>query len=245
MSISKNDKFLIIIVLLVGFVILTRLLKPKIKGYFGELLIRFILLFLNKKEYKVINDVRLYYNSLMSQIDHIVVSQYGIFVIETKNYKGWIFGSENSYEWTQVIFNNRYKLYNPLRQNLGHIKALKANLEKYPYLDYFPIVVFTGKAHLKVNSSFPVIKFYRLLKTIKNSREINISESTRDDIYNLLLQLNGNKPNIIPKKYDSENLENKNNLCPMCNSSLIYKEGKYGRFLGCADFPRCRYTKRV
>lgn len=126
-TIFDNPLFKLIILLIVLSIVF-QILKPKIKGFLGELLIRFVLLFLNKKEYKIIHDVKLFYNGLMSQIDHVVVSKYGIFVIETKNYKGWIFGSENAYEWTQVIFNNKYKLYNPVKQNLGHVKALQANL---------------------------------------------------------------------------------------------------------------------
>lgn len=206
-----SKEILLYVFLFLGLAILLKFLKPKIKGFLGELLIRFVLLFLNKKEYKIIHDVKVFYNGLMSQIDHVVVSKYGVFVIETKNYKGWIFGSENAYEWTQVIFNNKYKLYNPLKQNLGHVKALQANLADYPNLDYFPIVVFTGSARLKVNSSYPVIKFYRLLKTIKRSNEINISEFTRDEIYNLLLKINGNTPNIEAKKFDNTTIKQKNN----------------------------------
>lgn len=240
-----SNEILLYVFLFLGLAILLKFLKPKIKGFLGELLIRFVLLFLNKKEYKIIHDVKVFYNGLMSQIDHVVVSKYGVFVIETKNYKGWIFGSENAYEWTQVIFNNKFKLYNPVKQNLGHVKALQANLADYPNLDYFPIVVFTGSARLKVNSSYPVIKFYRLLKTIKRSNEINISEFTRDEIYNLLLKINGNTPNIEAKKFDNTTIKQKNNLCPDCNSPLIPKQGKYVRFMGCTDFPRCRYTKRL
>lgn len=240
-----SNEILLYVFLFLGLAILLKFLKPKIKGFLGELLIRFVLLFLNKKEYKIIHDVKVFYNGLMSQIDHVVVSKYGVFVIETKNYKGWIFGSENAYEWTQVIFNNKYKLYNPVKQNLGHVKALQANLADYPNLDYFPIVVFTGSARLKVNSSYPVIIFYRLLKTIKRFNEINISEFTRDEIYNLLLKINGNTPNIEAKKFDNTTIKQKNNLCPDCNSPLIPKQGKYGRFMGCTDFPRCRYTKRL
>jgi len=54
-----------------------------------------------------------------------VVSNYGIFVIETKNYKGWIIGNEFDDYWTQVIFKRKEKLYNPIKQNYGHIQALK------------------------------------------------------------------------------------------------------------------------
>lgn len=240
-----SNKILVCVFLFLGLVILLKFLKPKIKGFLGELLIRFVLLFLNKREYKIIHDAKVFYNGMMSQIDHIVVSKYGVFVIETKNYKGWIFGSENAYEWTQVIFNNKYKLYNPLKQNLGHVKALQANLADYPNLDYFPIVVFTGSARLKVNSSYPVIKYYRLLKTIKSSKEINISEPIRDKIYNLLLKINGNIPIIEAKKFDNTTIKQKSNLCPDCNSPLIPKQGKFGIFMGCTDFPRCRYTRKL
>lgn len=96
-----SNEILLYVFLFLGLAILLKFLKPKIKGFLGELLIRFVLLFLNKKEYKIIHDVKVFYNGLMSQIDHVVVSKYGVFVIETKNYKGWIFGSENAYEWTQ------------------------------------------------------------------------------------------------------------------------------------------------
>lgn len=59
-----------------------------------------------------------------TQIDHIVVSIHGIFVIETKNYKGWIYGNSNNEYWTQNIYGNKYSLYNPLLQNKNHIKSL-------------------------------------------------------------------------------------------------------------------------
>lgn len=236
----KEYPLFLLLTLMCLITLLFRLFRSKIKGYLGELLVRFILLFLNKKDYKIIHDVRVFHNGIMAQIDHVIVSCYGIFVIETKNYKGWIFGSEKSYEWTQVIFNNRYTLYNPLRQNLGHIKALKANLSEYPTVDYFPIVVFTGGARLKVNSTFPVIKYYRLLKTIKSSKAINMNESIRDEVYNLLLRINGIKPTLIPKKY-----EENNNLCPRCDYELVLRAGKNGQFYGCANFPICRYTKRI
>ena len=238
-------RILLIIIISIALIILYRFLKPKIKGYLGELKVRLRLFFLNKKEYKIIHNLRIFHNGMMSQIDHVVISKYGVFVIETKNYSGWIFGGENSLEWTQVIYKNKFKLYNPLRQNFGHVKAIKGNLTSYPYLDYFPIVVFSGSAKLKVNSSFPVIKLSKLLKTIKGTNDINITEETRDEIYDLLLRLNGNKPNINLKKLEDQTFTNSSNLCPYCSNPLVLKHGKYGDFFGCTDFPRCRYTKRI
>lgn len=72
----------------------------RIFGGVGEKTTSSILLFLDKSKYKVINNVVLKSGDKTSQIDHIVISDYGIFVIETKNYKGWILGSENSEYWT-------------------------------------------------------------------------------------------------------------------------------------------------
>lgn len=59
------------------------------------------------KEYIILNDIMLPTQYGTTQIDHIVVSPYGIFVIETKNYKGWIFGHENSEEWKQSLWGRR------------------------------------------------------------------------------------------------------------------------------------------
>jgi hypothetical protein len=71
-----------------------------------------------------------------TQIDHIVVSNYGIFVIETKNYKGWIMGNEYDEYWRQVIYKRKEKLYNPIKQNYGHILALKGVLKNFSDLNY-------------------------------------------------------------------------------------------------------------
>ncbi len=244
MDLQQFGYWLLLIFLVL--ILLIKYLRPLIKGYLGELTIRFILSFLKKKDYKVIHNVRVFYNGIMAQIDHIVVSKYGLFVIETKNYSGWIFGSENAHEWTQVIFKHKFKLYNPIKQNFGHIKAIRANLTAYPFLDYYPIVVFTRGSKLKINSSYPVIKYYNLLKTIKNSKNINITENIRDEVYETLLKINGRKPLIQPKKaLLSSFARHTPTFCPYCSSPLISKTGKYGRFLGCSSFPKCHYSKKV
>src|SRR5437868_4579974 len=59
-----------------------------------------------------------------TQIDHVLVSRFGIFVIETKNMGGWIFGTENDAQWTQVLFRKKFRFQNPLRQNYRHTTAL-------------------------------------------------------------------------------------------------------------------------
>lgn len=83
---------LLILFLVLG--VLLRLFEPRIKGYLGEAAVASRLGKLPQEHYRVFNDIMLQTKRGTTQIDHIVVSIYGIFVIETKNYKGWITGSE-------------------------------------------------------------------------------------------------------------------------------------------------------
>ena len=171
----------IILIIIIAFFILKKTLKPKIKGSFGELKVNTRLNFLNS-DYTVIKDIIIKSsNGYTSQIDQLVISEYGIFVIETKNYKGWIFGNEKSENWTQVIYKEKNSFRNPIKQNWSHIYALKNVLSDYPNIQYFPIVVFSGNATLKkIESSVPVIYDNRLNSTIK--RLSTIKCLTQDEV---------------------------------------------------------------
>lgn len=94
---------------------------PMWKGKYSEKLVN------NKiqelpEEYVVFNDLLFESSGYSTQIDHIVVSPYGVFVIETKGYKGWILGGENSEYWTQTIYKSKHQFYNPIKQNAGHVR---------------------------------------------------------------------------------------------------------------------------
>ena len=120
--------------------IISRFIKSKRKGFTGELKTDFLLSFLDNTKYKVINNFMTEIKGKSCQIDHLIVSQYGIFVIETKNYSGWIFAGEYNNYWTQINYKRKNKLYNPLKQNIGHVNVLKYYLKKYTGLKYIPIV---------------------------------------------------------------------------------------------------------
>ena len=103
---------------------------PTIKGAFGEYQVREKLSKLDPTKYKVFNNLFLKLeDGKTSQIDHVVVSIFGIFVIETKNYSGWISGDERSEYWTQSFFKSKKRFLNPIWQNYGHVKALKEVLK--------------------------------------------------------------------------------------------------------------------
>ena len=84
-----------------------------------------------------------------TQIDHILVSRFGVFVIETKDYKGWIFAKSDQANWTQVLFNAKFKFQNPIRQNFRHVCAVQDLLDFLPPGAVKSAVVFTGEAEFK------------------------------------------------------------------------------------------------
>ena len=64
-----------------------------------------------------------------TEIDLIMISDTGIYVFESKNYSGWIFGDEDSRNWTQSLKGGKkYRFYNPIWQNKKHISHLKNHL---------------------------------------------------------------------------------------------------------------------
>lgn len=224
---------------------------PKIIGSIGEYYVAKILKRLNKTNYKVYNNIYIKKNGRTSQIDHLVLSIYGIFVIETKNYKGWIFGNENSKYWTQTLYKKKYKIFNPVIQNWTHVNFLKGLSPELKVLRYFPIVVFAGNAKLKkINSSTPVIRKRRLLRTIKTNQDVVLTHEQLAKIDRIIARtiVTGKntrkehnkrvKQNIKRTKYQS-----KLSICPKCGGKLIVKNGKFGKFKGCSNFPKCTFTK--
>lgn len=99
------------------------------KGMVGEWFINLcIRLFLDKREYRLLKDVTLPTPQGSTQIDHVIVSRFGLFVIETKNMKGWIFGNPTQKSWTQQIYRRKHSFQNPLHQNHLHMMTLKSLL---------------------------------------------------------------------------------------------------------------------
>ena len=110
--------WLIPLFLIVGVV---KAFKPIIKGKFGEFAVKTHVKLYLKEHYVLLNDCTLPDGQGgTTQIDHILLSPFGIFIIETKNYKGWIFGTERQKTWTQKIYKNSYKFQNPLHKNYKH-----------------------------------------------------------------------------------------------------------------------------
>ena len=122
---------------------------------------------LNKDKYHVLRNVTLPTADGTTQIDHIIVSEYGVFVIETKNMKGWIFGGAHQRTWTQKIFKYTKKFQNPLHQNYKHVETLKSILELNDQ-QIFSVVVFVGSSTFKTEMPENVINGPGLIRYIKS-----------------------------------------------------------------------------
>lgn len=117
-----------------------------LKGYHGELLNRLgARVLLSRKHYHSFHNIVIPSGTNTTEIDHVVVSRFGVFVIETKHWSGWIFGGERDAHWTLVHFRHKRQVRNPLRQNYGHTMALSALLGIAPALLH-PLVAIRGAA---------------------------------------------------------------------------------------------------
>ena len=241
-----------ILIVSIIIIIFWKLYSPKIKGIIGEKSISSILYLLDKSKYSVINNIVLKRDTKTSQIDHVVISDFGIFVIETKNYKGWIVGNEKSEHWTQVLFKRKKRFYNPIKQNLGHTNVLKTYISKYPSINYIPIVVFLSKSDIKVKTTHDIINSRQLIHTIKKYNEINIEKREKEDIYKII-----NDANLVDTYDKTEHIKSikkliqrrksdiQDNKCPQCGEKLVLRNGKYGKFIGCTSYPRCKFINKI
>lgn len=131
-------------------------------------------------------------NNETTEIDVLLVCSKGLFVFESKNYTGWIFGNETQRNWTQIIYDDKYRFYNPIMQNASHIEHLKNLLgENVPM---WSIIVFSDRCTLKditiKSYDITVVNRYNLksvLNRICNQVQTDLlTETEINDIYNKL-----------------------------------------------------------
>ncbi|WP_251136996.1 nuclease-related domain-containing protein [Exiguobacterium sp. s193] len=131
----------------------------------------------------------------LTEIDVTFIHESGIYVLESKNYSGWIFGKEADRQWTQM-FKNRFKqkFYNPIKQNEQHLKSLQKLLSGTVDEAVFKsLIVFSERCELKkitVDSSHVhVIKRNELRRTIKKLATVNrLTPAQVDIVYGQLKQ---------------------------------------------------------
>lgn len=223
-----------------------------VKGLVGEVqgsLAGF--LFLDKNLYHAINNVTIPTSNGTTQIDHVIVSRFGIFVVETKNYQGWIFGSAEQSQWTQSLpGGKKFKFQNPLHQNYRHIKSLSEFLGLSED-KFHSVVMFWGESEFKTEMPANVMaKGYS--SYIKSKAESIFKD---DEVLQMVEAIQTGK---LPRTWATrrthlESLKDRHESttqCPKCGSALVERRVKSGEnagagFFGCSSFPKCRFAKPI
>lgn len=195
------------------FLLVSLVKTPFFKGVFGEFLLNFILKnSLDSSKYQLLHNITLPTEDGSTQIDHIVLSQYGVFVIETKNYRGWIFGNAKQKFWTQTIYHSKNKFQNPLHQNYKHIKCLEEHLNISVKLIH-SIVVFVGDSTFKTEMPANVTKARGCVKYIKSKSAVVFSKSELKEIKNKIESVSFSKTiatNMKHKKHVKSKIQARN-----------------------------------
>lgn len=246
-------------------------------GRYGEYLIYENLKFFEQNGAKFLFNVYIpKQNGEKTEIDVLMISKRGIFIFESKNYSGWIFGSENQKYWYQTLATGRGRsrkehFYNPIMQNSSHIKHLKSLVGNQIIMH--SIIVFSDRCTLKRitvwNNDIRVIKrnqaSYIVSNIYQDVLKDVLTENDIIDIYNKLypytqisnIERNRHIANIQNKKaaesiraFNIMNDEVKNGRCPRCGGILVLRTATRGanagnRFLGCCNYPKCRYTRNI
>lgn len=236
---------------LIPLAILAAIIKsPWFKGFIGEAMVNLAAkLSLNKDDYHLIKNVTLPTEDGTTQIDHVIVSRFGLFVVETKNMKGWIFGSANQKSWTQKIFKHTSKFQNPLHQNYKHLHTLKSALELTDD-QIHSVIVFVGDSTFKIDMPENVTKGQGYIRYIKSKSDVVISDEqvklivSKIESERLTPSFATNREHV---KHVKEIVKNKSvdKSCPKCGTPMILRTAKSGKnagnkFWGCRSFPKCR-----
>lgn len=221
-----------------------------LRGWLGEKKTTFIMwLSLDKNVYRRFHDLIIPSKNGTTQIDHLLVSPYGLFIVETKNKKGWIFGSGDQPKWTQSIYGKKYTFQNPLHQTFRQKKVLSDFLSVDESMIQ-TVVFFVGNCNFKTRLPENVLNS-RLGKYIKQFKRpvIELLEIER-----IVVQLNKHQlESSITNRDHIRSLRERHSsitVCPKCGSKLVERTARKGpntgnKFLGCENYPRCRFTRNA
>lgn len=199
-------------------------------------------LIFGKVEHRQINNLILMDdNGKTHQIDHIEIRHNGIFCIETKNYIGWIFGSENQDKWTQTLYTGRTNTFtNPLKQNKSHCYHVSKVLDNKYKINSIVVMVKNNADKVNISNVVNLDDLPRYLNKFDDGTNYTIEEM--DSIYNKLLNATvkiSNREHV--KNIKQTRSEIKQGVCPRCGAPLVEREGKYGKFIGCSNYPKCTF----
>ena len=203
---------------------------------------------LDSSEYYRFADLHLPSGNGSTQIDHVVVSRYGVFVVETKNYSGWIFGDEKSKVWTQTLYGEKHKFQNPLRQNYKHTKAVESFLSLHSSA-VFSVVVFAGSGEFRTKMPSNVMHSNKLVRYIRSKSDLMFN---LDKVEWMVDRIQRHQSGRTIQNGDTGRpaLADPEPSCPTCGAGMVNRTARTGKnagrgFLGCSNYPRCRGTRSI
>lgn len=216
------------------------------KGDFGEYVVAKTLGDTEPGRQYVINNFCFSVKGNTCQIDHILINSAGIWVIETKNMSGKIYGKEEDGYWRQVLGygNTVNKFYNPKKQNATHIYRLKYILGNKHI--FHNVVCFLDGADLSEVFADNVYTVFGLASIKEEPAYKTLSPQEMEKYYYKLYEFwktngIGLEEHIMNIRQAEEKLSE--GLCPRCGGRLVPRTGKYGQFWGCENFPKCKFHK--
>lgn len=228
------------------------------KGLYGEYLLYRSLSFLELEGSRFLFNMVIQNSTnkeKSSEVDLIMIDKAGVFVFENKNYSGWIFGSDNQTYWTQTLNagygeSQKEKFFNPILQNDLHIKHLSAILP--PDIRLYSLVTFSDRCDFKnltINRS-DVLVLHRdqvqiAFSNIRDRAQPYYSNETIDSVYEILCHHRNNMISSQEHAARMEDAYSSTTVCPWCGGNLVLRNGRYGSFYGCSNYPSCRYTKKI
>ena len=224
------------------------------RGEEGERAVAGILSALPEK-FVVMNDVIVPSRTGSAQIDHVVISEYGVFVIETKNYAGILDGDASGKTWRKTLGGRAIEIRNPVMQNSSHVSALSLVLALKKEL-FVPLVALSPECALSERlasslraSGVSVVPFPSVASFVASRRPRVLS---RGDVGRLCGELSrvmycsplARRRHLRSVARSSVRGETDYGRCPECGGKVVLVRGKAGLFLGCSNFPSCRFSRK-
>ena len=241
-------RVLVVVLIILLIVFLVNRCFGKDKGARGEAKVARVLKKSASKNSRLINDIVLLDSKKNSyQIDHIFINENGIWIIETKNWSGYIYGTDEQKEWTQVLAygNEKHRHYSPVQQNLAHVFKLQERFTGN--IPIIPLVVFVSANIKNVDSKF-VCGIEELPHKVNTNQGVYLPEQVIEKCYNLIKAIQATC-NITSKQHAKKQKRKQKMLkrgrCPCCCGVLQRRKGKYGDFYGCSRYPMCKFTKKI
>lgn len=182
------------------------------KGWLGEKVVSALLRkhFTEKSGYYILDDVYLPDGDATTQIDHLVVSRYGVFVIETKNWGGTVYASAADKNWTVFYGRSKKSVQNPLRQNFKHMKIF-SEITGIPENVIIPLIVVCGRTKFKTPLPDGVVYPPDIPSFFKRFSDCRIHDKQVPDVLQVIKEWQASVPPEVKKNHVA-NLQKRHGL---------------------------------